>query len=209
MYQVYSSMVGSMATNCYTVINMDSKDAILIDASGHISKTAAVIRKIGANLKTVLLTHAHFDHIDAIPSLRSQLPDLEVCIGVNDAPLLNDPTMNLSQRFGRPIVITSDHVLRDGQTINLIGLTINCIEVSGHTIGGMCYYVPKLNCVFTGDTLVKKCIGRTDFPKGNKELLIKEIKDKLFTLPKETVVFPGHDDKTTIEQEIQFNSCLK
>ena len=209
MYVVRSSLVGFMGTNCYTIINMDTKESILVDASGHISNLLRESLEAGAVLKSVLLTHAHYDHIDGIPSLRNECPDIEIYIGENDAPLLDSPELNLSQRFRRPISLKADHTVQDQQILNLIGLSIECIEVPGHTIGGMCYFIPELKCVFTGDTLVRGSIGRTTFPTGDKDLLINAIKRKLLTLPPDTVVYPGHDDASTIEQEIRHNRYLK
>ena len=89
--------------------------------------------------------------------------------------------------------------------INLIGIRIECIEVPGHTKGGMCYYMPELSALFDGDTLFHGSVGRSDFPTGDSQLLLDSIRGKLFTLPDETKVFPGHDSETTIGWEKENN----
>ena len=138
--------------------------------------------------------------------IRSEYPDIEVIIGKNDEELLSNPNLNLSMAFmGDPVSVRVDKTVNDGEVIEFIGIRIECIEVPGHTIGGMCYYIESLGTLFDGDTLFHSSIGRSDFPTGNGEDLIKNIKDKLLVLPEETQVFPGHDSETTIGREKMSN----
>jgi len=197
-----SVTIGPVATNCYTIINEESKEAILIDVSGNPERLLAAVKEAGAKPVALLLTHAHFDHMDATDAVRAQYPDIEVIIGENDAPLLENPSLNLSYGFmGEPVSVKADRTVYDGEELELIGIRIKCIEVPGHTIGGMCYYMPDLTSLFDGDTLFHGSIGRSDFPTGDGDALIENIATKLFVLPSDTRVFPGHDSETTIGWE--------
>ena len=209
MYQIMSSTLGPVMTNCYTVINDETREAILIDASGRAEDALKNVRESGASPVAVLLTHAHFDHMDAVPGIKSKYADIPVYIGENDESIMGDPSLNLSYAFmGNPISLKPDKTVSDGDVIELIGLRIKCIEVPGHTEGGMCYLMnipgedgAKKHVLFDGDTLFFRSVGRSDFPTGNGELLISSIREKLLTLPDDTIVLPGHDMTTTIGQE--------
>ncbi len=202
MYKLSGVTTGPVATNCYTIINEESNEAVMIDASGNVEALLREIKSAGATPVALLLTHAHFDHVDAVDKIRAEYPDIKVYIGKNDAPLLENPTLNLSIGFiGNPISVKTDETLMDGQQIELIGTGIKCIEVPGHTIGGMCYYFKELGAIFDGDTLFHGSVGRSDFPTGDGQALLDNIREKLFVLPDETKVFPGHDSETTIGWE--------
>ena len=202
MYKMSSVTTGMVATNCFSIINEETKEAIMIDASGNPKYLLEDIKAADAKPVAILLTHAHFDHVDAVNMIRSEYPDIEVYIGKNDESLLTDPTLNLSMSFmGDPVSVKADKTVIDGQEIELIGIKIKCIEVPGHTIGGMCYYMPEQGCIFDGDTLFHGSVGRSDFPTGDSEALLTNIKEKLFTLPDETKVYPGHESETTIGWE--------
>ena len=210
MYKMTCRTLGPVATNCYTVINEETNEAILIDVTGKADSLLAAAREANAKVTAVLLTHAHFDHVDAVDVVREAYPDVKVYIGRNDERLLADPTLNLSLAFmGRPVSIKVDENITDGDVLKLIGLNIKCIEVPGHTIGGMCYYIESLGVLFDGDTLFHSSVGRSDFPTGDAEALLKNIEEKLFVLPDVTKVFPGHDSETTIGREKTNNYYFK
>ena len=202
MYKMSSVTTGPVATNCYTIINEETNEALLIDASGNPVRLLQEVTAAGAKPVALLLTHAHFDHVDAVGKIKSEYSDIQVYIGENDANLLKDPFLNLSMQFmGEGVSVKADKTVADGEEIELIGIKIKCIEVPGHTIGGMCYYMPDLNSIFDGDTLFRGSIGRSDFPTGDGDALVENIATKLLTLPEETKVFPGHDSETTIGWE--------
>ena len=211
MYRLSCRTLGPIATNCYTVINESTNEAILIDATGKADILLKEVETAGARLVAVLLTHAHFDHIDAVEEVRKLYSDAVVYIGEHDAPLLGDPALNLSYSFtGVPVTVEADRTVKDGEEIELIGLNFRCIEVPGHTIGGMCYYTTisddkDVHIVFDGDTLFHGSVGRSDFPTGDGETLIRSIKEKLLTLPEDTRVFPGHNSDSTIGWEKEKN----
>ena len=120
MYKMSSVTTGLVATNCYTIINEETNEAIMIDASGSPKYLLEEIRAKEAKPVAILLTHAHFDHVDAVKMVKSEYPDIEVFIGKNDERLLADPTLNLSLSFvGDPVSVTADRTVIDGQEIEL------------------------------------------------------------------------------------------
>lgn len=242
MYTFSGVVSGPIGTNCYTIINEATNEAVLIDASGSADTLLREVRKAGAKVVSIILTHAHFDHMDGVKGVKEEFPDAEVIIGKNDAPLLKDPGSNLSLMFlGIPISLEADRTVSEGDELEVIGLKFKCIEVPGHTIGGMCYFMEKITddsseensgdahkegadgsksddsdtgfgvvypVLFDGDTLFHGSVGRSDFPTGDGEALITNISEKLFVLPEETRVYPGHDSATTIGWEKKNNFCF-
>ena len=122
--------------------------------------------------------------------------------GLTEKAVLKDPKANLTAGFlGESITREADVYLRDGEEFEAGGYRIKALEVPGHTIGGMCYYFADYGIVFSGDTLFCESVGRTDFPGGSTLALIGAVKEKLYTLPDETIVYPGHSESTTIAHE--------
>ena len=118
---------------------------------------------------------------------------------------LLDTKSNLSKDMGRPVTVTADVYLKDGEELNLDGIRIKVLATPGHTAGGVSYYFPEGGFLICGDTLFQDSVGRTDFPTGSMSTLVRSVKEKLFTLPEETVAYPGHGDSTTIGHEKKFN----
>ena len=119
--------------------------------------------------------------------------------------VFGDPAVNLSTMFGDPMTIHADEVLKDGEELDMLGTKIKCILTPGHTAGGMCFYIEELKSVIAGDTLFCESVGRTDFPTGSGATLARSIREKLYVLPDDTKVFPGHMDTTTIGWEKKNN----
>jgi len=200
-------MLGPLYTNCYLLMRDDR--AVLIDAPEEADVIMRVVREEGVELTDIFLTHSHFDHVDAVNDLRRELPDVKVWIGEKDEPGLSDVYLNMSESFlGRRNVTKADMTVTDGQELEILGTTCRCIEVPGHTVGGMCYYFPELGVVYDGDTLFEGSIGRSDFPGGSERVLVDSIKRKLMVLPDDTRVMPGHGDATTVKRERRANYFL-
>ncbi len=203
---IISAVLGPVATNCYTVHHVQTKDAVIIDPAESGEHIVKMIEEQGLILRAILLTHGHFDHCMAVPRLKKEYPEVPVIIGEKDASFLESPELNLAEPFiGSDFSIKADRTVKDGEVLEFLGTKIECIEVSGHTPGGICYYFPEEHLLFDGDTLFRGSIGRSDFPGGNSGELLRGIEKKLLTLPEETLVFPGHDDPTTIQREIADN----
>ena len=206
---IISAVLGPVMTNCYTVSNVQTKDTVIIDPADSGDHLVAMIEDQVLVLRAILLTHGHFDHCMAVPRLKEAYPEIQVIIGKDDLKWLQDPTLNLSVPFtGEAFSCDADRTVEDGEVMDILGTKMQCIQVPGHTPGGMCYYFPEQNLLFDGDTLFSGSVGRTDFPGGNQDALMNGIRKKLLTLPEETLVFPGHDRATTIKREIAENMYL-
>ena len=119
--------------------------------------------------------------------------------------LLKNPRMNVSEQAGRACSTYADIYVKDGQELELAGIKIRVIATPGHTEGGCCYYVEEAGILIAGDTLLQESVGRTDFPTGSMSTLVHSVQDKLFVLPDDTKVYPGHGDSTTIGHEKRYN----
>ena len=131
-------------------------------------------------------------------------------LNMKEEDVLNDPRKNLSTMLsGQMVTVKPDILLQDDQEIELLDTKLRCFLVPGHTKGGMCYYFAENGILFSGDTLFARSIGRSDFPTGDGIKLVKSIKEKLMTLPDETIVYPGHNERTTIGKERNANPFIQ
>lgn len=196
-------VLGPFQTNAYILTNPASGESIVIDPG---MEPAALLRALeGKNVVAVLLTHAHLDHIGGLNQVRA-LTGAPVYIHPLEQSWLTDPDLNGSTRWNlsEPIVCEpAEHELADGQTLELAGLSIRVLHTPGHSPGS-CSFVVGPHC-FDGDVLFAQSIGRTDLPGGSFETLMISIQDKLFELDDDTIVYPGHGPKTTIEAEKLYN----
>lgn len=187
-------IVGPLKTNCYILTS--SNEAIVVDPGWEGEK---ILSRLGdAELKAIILTHGHFDHVTAAGMLK-EAKNARIFIHERDIYLLKSLRYQLS-RFGieKDVEIEPDGFMEDGDELKLGGSLIEVIHTPGHTPGSICLlWEGKL---FSGDTLFKGAFGRVDLPGGDYNDLIKSIR-KLLNLPDETLVFPGHGDETTIGAE--------
>ncbi len=204
MLSVKTLTVGPMQSNCYILYN--GSDAVVIDPGADETYIYNTINDMNLNVRRIILTHGHFDHIGAVGYLKDKF-NCDVYIHKNDFEFLNNPSLNLSIRFNFPIVYSSDCITLTDETVNLIGHDFFFISTPGHTPGSMCIKVD--NYIFTGDTLFKCSIGRAFEPYGDIELEIKSIKEKLLPLDNNLKCLTGHGDSTTIQYEKQFNPYLR
>jgi len=160
-----------------------------------------VIKENGLKLKYILLTHGHYDHIGAVDEIKIETGAQILAHAAEDA-LLKEADLNLSKLgTGKALSITCDRLLEDGDIIELGAGKLTVIHTPGHTAGCACFYDEENNVLFSGDTLFKGTTGRYDLPTSDGNALFSSIKNKLFTLPDDTKVFPGHEAGTTIGWE--------
>ena len=194
-------VTGIISTNCYLVSNEETKEAVLVDPSNMPKKLIGHIAEEGLTIKAILLTHAHFDHIMGIDKTIELYGEMPVYVEESDLELLHTPQLNESTVYTHGYSYPGGDAIHDGDVLHLIGYDFKVIHTPGHTQGGVCYYVEKNGVLFSGDTLFCGSVGRSDFATSSTSALIRSIREKLFLLPDETIVYPGHMGATTIENE--------
>jgi len=200
-----------MGQNIYLYYHEKLCEGIIIDAGcseADIKLLSAFISDNRISIKGILLTHGHYDHIIGLGEM-TNLTSAKVCSHEKEMKMLECPDINLSTRIGANLKVTPGLLFDDGDVYQLGDVRLQVLHTPGHTPGGVCYYDKDNNNLFTGDTLFKESIGRTDLPAGNHNELIINIKEKLFVLPNETRVYPGHGPGTTIGYEKQHNPYVR
>jgi glyoxylase-like metal-dependent hydrolase (beta-lactamase superfamily II) len=199
-------VVGQLDTNCYIVGDKDEKRVGIIDPGGEYNKILNVIQDNNYEVTHIIITHGHIDHILCVDELRKKT-FAKVLIHRKDSSALVDGGKNLSFFMGKDIRLSpADIQLEEGDVIDIGKHSFRIIHTPGHSEGGICVYTQGI--LFSGDTLFRNSIGRTDFPGGSHVKLIDSIKKKLFALDDKTVVYPGHGEETTIENEKNNNPYI-
>ncbi len=210
-------VLGVCQTNCYFLYREGEKDCIVVDPADQGVSIYSALQKNGFRVAAILLTHGHFDHIWGLDALRDAanaaaesegLEQVKTYAHEAEKELLRDARKNVSEQAGRPCVTYADVYVKDGQEISAAGMTCRVIATPGHTAGGCCYYFEEPGFLLAGDTLFAESVGRTDFPTGSMGTLVRSVRDKLFILPDETKVYPGHGESTTIGHEKEYNPFL-
>lgn len=198
--------VGAVMTNCYFLINSQTRECVIIDPGGSADLLIEKIHQEALVPVAILLTHGHFDHVGAAEELSRKYGILRY-IHEAENETLHDPQKNVSWMIQRKDSYEADVLLKDRERITLAGFEIEVLYTPGHTEGGCCYYVALEQLVFTGDTLFAGSVGRTDLPGGSMSKLVHAVWDKLMSLNEpgkmetDIMVYPGHNEVTTIETE--------
>lgn len=197
--QVFRIFVGALRENCYIISNT-SNNALAIDPGAEADLIFNKLVQNNLTLKTILLTHGHYDHIGAINELVAKTGCKTICVGKEDIELLTDNKKSMADTVNQDAVFLEDKILKVAEgTFKLEDLDVKVIKTPGHTKGSVCYLINGI--LFSGDTLFRNGVGRTDFWGGNSAELKRSLK-KLSKLPKDTIVCPGHGLKTRIGNEL-------
>ena len=214
--QVGKIELGILMTNFYYVYREEGRGeggkpqktpVICIDPADHGEEIYETLTGQGLVPEVILLTHAHFDHIRGVQALQ-RLSGAPVYCYKEEKELCEDPDKNGSAAYGHPITVQPSAYLSDGEEILAAGLRCILLATPGHTKGSCSYYFPEGGFVLSGDTLFDHSVGRTDMATGSQEELLRSIREKLFVLPEETIVYPGHGSETSIGEEKTHNPFL-
>ncbi len=202
MVMVRQIRVGMMATFCYIVGDEPSKTCAVLDPAFEVKKILKETESLGYKLTHVINTHGHLDHTRGNAQIIAAT-DAKLLIHELDAKKLKKILIRTFSRLlggkGSPL---PDRLLKDGDMIDIGETSLKVIHTPGHTMGGICLYTE--GNLFTGDTLFVGAVGRTDLRGGSMLLLIQSIKEKLYTLPDDTIVWPGHDYGVTKNSTIAY-----
>ena len=195
--------VGPIMSNCFIVGCEKTNEAAVIDPGDEVDRILLALAELSLKVKYILNTHGHFDHVAGNKRLKDAT-GADILIHPLDAPMLGEISANASAwgMHGEDSP-PPDRMLEDGDIVSFGNISFKVIHTPGHSPGGISFYTDGY--IFVGDTLFAGSIGRTDFPGGNYELLISNIKNKLFVLKDDVRVFTGHGPETTIGQEKRYN----
>lgn len=191
--------VGSYGANCYLIGCEQTKEGAVIDPGDEGHRIVAKAKELGLNIKSIILTHGHIDHISAVDEVK-KATGAKILIHQDEAQMLVDGNKNLSNYLGNTRGYSpADVLLKDGDLFKVGNLEVKALHTPGHTQGGICLDIEGI--IISGDTLFEDSIGRSDFPGGSHKVLINSIKTKLLPYPDETKVYPGHGPSTSIGYE--------
>ena len=194
---------GDFATNAYFYIDDETKHGFLIDPGAEASKLLEVIDRKNFVIEKILLTHGHFDHIGAVAELQAKFK-IPVCMQKNGGAYVKNPVWNLSKFFDEDMTLDDVTFIEDGAEITLDAnknFGVKLIPLAGHTTDGAVYYSAKDGVAFVGDSIFLGSYGRTDFPGGDEVELFKNLKEKVLTLPDDTILLSGHSAPTNVKTE--------
>ncbi|MBQ3427575.1 MAG: MBL fold metallo-hydrolase [Clostridia bacterium] len=194
--------------NTWLVYDELTRNGVIIDPGCKIDDIMDMINENDVKVRYILLTHCHYDHIMSLIPLKNKT-NAEIVTGARGSINLGDPNVNITLHgLGYEISgIHADKILKDNEILSLDGLNFKCIYTPGHTSCGVCYLIE--NDLFCGDTLFLRSCGRWDLPTGDMDILFDSIRNRLYTLPDNTIVHSGHGSDTSIGYEKKFNFCVR
>jgi hydroxyacylglutathione hydrolase len=201
--------VGILQCNCSIFGDELTKEAVVIDPGDEIDTILARLAKHGLHVTSIIITHAHIDHIGGAARLKA-VTGAPVYMNADDQDLYDQLEMQAGWLgVATPSRTTVDVGIRDGDSLSHGGTEFRFLHTPGHTQGSVSVWIPAENKLVAGDTLFRDSIGRTDLPGGDFKSILRSIHTKLLTLPEETIVIPGHGEQTTIGREKEENPFLQ
>ena len=201
--------VGMLACNCSILGDERTGEGMVVDPGDDVAEILRIAKRHGLRIATIVVTHAHIDHIGGAQKLK-EATGAKVIMSAKDIPLLDYLDMQAAWLgMEAPDHPDIDAPARDGDRLWVGASGIDVLDTPGHTPGGISLWIPAEKKVLAGDTLFRDSIGRTDLPGGNGRQILVSIREKLLTLPEDTVVIPGHGETTTIGREKEFNQFLQ
>lgn len=201
--------VGALQCNCSILGDEKTREAVVVDPGDNIPEILAIVERHGLQVKAIVITHAHIDHIGGAHKLKAAT-GAPVYMNENDT-ILRDMLDVQAGWLGMPApeAVEIDTPVREGDALRIGSTDFHVLHTPGHTQGSISLWIPSENKVLAGDTLFRDSIGRTDLPGGDGRQILRSIREKLFRLPDDAIVIPGHGQNTTIGREKQFNYFLK
>ena len=203
-FDLKQKCLGPIQTNCYLMINTATKEALIVDPGAEPAKVRSMVEANQVTPVAVLLTHGHFDHIGAVNETR-RMYNIPVYAHETEQELLEETKTGQLAMYGITEPVAADIWMQGEPELDLAGFHIKVYHTPGHTKGGVCYYFAAEKVLFSGDTLFRESVGRTDFPGGSASSLIRSVESKIFVLPDDVNVYPGHEESTTIGFEKMYN----
>ena len=200
--------LGPLQCNCSVIGDESTREGLVIDPGDNIEDVVSIVRKHNLQIKQIVITHAHIDHVGGAMQLRAAT-GAPILLNQNDYALLKMLDAQAAWiGVAPPGRVEIDHSVAQADSIKTGSLSADVIHTPGHTEGSICLYFPAEKKLIAGDTLFAGSIGRTDLPGGSFEKIIRSLHDKVLELPDDTVVIPGHGPLTTIGDERQSNPFL-
>jgi glyoxylase-like metal-dependent hydrolase (beta-lactamase superfamily II) len=205
--KINSFVLGEISNNTYLVWDEASKDAAIIDPSFDPVDVISTIQQNGLNLIGIWLTHGHFDHFIGIPQIFSDIGMVPIYLHPADWDMYRAGGLGHNFGFDVPALPSPADFPKD-RVLNLGTSQIVVLDTPGHSPGHVVFYAESASTVFTGDLIFQQSVGRTDLPGSDQDALLRSIYQQILTLPGDTRILPGHNDETSVEEEVEYNPYL-